>query len=415
MAAAGRRIASRLRGLDGSGAGLPAETPAAPPAALAAPPAGSIAARLFAEGYEFSFFQAVRLLEELAPERIPVGHSGPPSAEAARFRAHLSLSFPPSQIFAVEPAGLTPPAMTVTFFGLTGPSGILPRHYTELLLRLQKESKGPEGAALRDWLDLFNHRLLSLFYRAWAKYRFHVHYARGEHLREEPDSFTRALRSFVGLGMPPLQRRLRVSHWDADEAKERVLARLDDLTIVYYGGLFSQRPRSAVALQALLEDYFQMPVQVRQFVGQWLQLEPGSRSVLGPGDCNNALGSSTVAGERVWDVLGRIRLRLGPLDYRRFVDFIPDRAPTPARKAFFLLVHLVRLFVGPELTFDVQVLLKASEIPACCLGADEDDGPRLGWNTWVLSHEPEADAEDATFEGDEVTWVNERPGSPLAG
>jgi type VI secretion system protein ImpH len=385
----------------------------APPrdGAFVPPPPGSVAALLFARGYSFGFFQAVRLLEEMAPSRSPVGRVASPDAEAVRFRAHMSVSFPASQLYTVEPPATAnqPPVMTVTFLGLTGPSGVLPRHYTEMLLRLQKDGKGPERTALRDFLDLFNHRLLALFYRAWEKYRFVLPYARREYARKEPDTFTQAMYSFIGLGTPGLRNRLRVSHWEADERRERVLARVNDLSLVYYGGLFCQRPRSAAALQSLLEDYFRMPVQVQQLVGQWLQLDPSNQSAMGDGDCNNALGMNTVAGERVWDVLGRIRLRIGPLGYRAFKEFIPDRAPTPERKAFFLLVHLVRLFVGPELTFDVQVVLKASEVPECCLSGDEDDGPRLGWNTWARSYEAEADAADAVFEGDEVTWVNERP------
>jgi type VI secretion system protein ImpH len=374
------------------------------------PPPGSIADRLFKEGYHFHFFQAVRLLQRLDPARLPVGRIGPPNHEIVRFRALLSLSFPPSQLYGVEPATSTglPATMTVAFMGLTGPSGILPQHYTELLLRLLKEAKGPEKTALRDWLDLFNHRLLSLFYRAWEKYRFHLPFGRQEHLLEQPDTFTQAMRSLVGLGTAGLRDRLKIAHWETDElpGRERVLTRIDDLSLIYLGGLLS-RPRSAVNLQALLEEYFQMPVHVQQFVGEWLQLGRDSQSSLTVGLGNNALGFSTVAGERVWDVMGRIRIRIGPLSYRSFNDFIPDRSPTPAQKAFFLLVHLVRLFVGAERSFDVQVILRAAEVPECCLTDAEEDGPRLGWNTWVRTHEAERDAADAVLEGNEITWINE--------
>jgi type VI secretion system protein ImpH len=374
------------------------------------PPAGSLAARLFREGFGFNFFHAVRLLERLSPGRAEVGHTGPPAAEVVRFRAHLSLSFPPSQIYQLTPpAGRgAAPEMVVSFLGLTGPSGILPRHYTELLLRLGREGKGPERTALRDWLDLFNHRLTSLFYRAWCKYRLPVAYERAEWDRDEPDLFTRALLSFPGLGMTPLRRRLRVSHWEsgAEGPRERVLARVDDLTLVYYSGLLTQRPRSASALEGMLRDYFGLPAEVKQFHGQWLQLDRGNQSCLAAGG-NCVLGESLVAGERVWDVQGKIRLRVGPLSYARFTEFIPDRSAAPERKALFLLIHLVRLFVGPELGFDVQPVLRAADVPECRLSDDEESGPRLGWNTWVLSREPVEDAADAVFEGEEIFWVNE--------
>jgi type VI secretion system protein ImpH len=180
---------------------------------VSATPVGTVEARLFDEGFAFDFFQAVRLLERLFPERRPVGREGPPDAEVVRFRALASLSFPASTVYELLRAAdeREPPAMRVTFLGLTGPSGVLPTHYTDLLLRLAREAKGPEKRALADWLDLFNHRLIALFYRAWEKYRFRLAYERGEASRAEPDAFTLCLFSLIGLGTPGLRGRLRVS------------------------------------------------------------------------------------------------------------------------------------------------------------------------------------------------------------
>src|SRR4051812_45383957 len=128
----------------------------------------TIAERLMAEGFGFDFFQAVRLLERIDRKKRPVGHTGPPKEEVVRFRAHLAVSFPASSIYEIKPPidSATPfPQMTVTFMGLYGPSGILPRHYTEQLMRLEREVRTAERRSLRDWLDLFNHRLVSLFFR----------------------------------------------------------------------------------------------------------------------------------------------------------------------------------------------------------------------------------------------------------
>src|SRR5207244_6114260 len=119
---------------------------------------------------------------------------------------------------------------TVPFMGLTGPNGVLPRHYTELLMRA-RDAKGPERHVVRDWFDLFNHRLISLFYRAWTKYRFWTAYERGEYAQPEPDLFTLSLYSLIGLGSQSLRNRLRVAV-RSDPVRpepERVLARVDDL------------------------------------------------------------------------------------------------------------------------------------------------------------------------------------------
>lgn len=364
----------------------------------------SVRQRLVEEAFVFDFFQAVRLLHRAAPERALVGYTGPPAAEVVRFKALPSLNFPASSVYEItQPAGNDRlPRMTVTFLGLTGPSGVLPRHYTELILRLERERKGEERRALRDWLDLFNHRLLSLFYRAWDKYRFWIHYERGE--QAEPDAFTRALYSFVGVGTGHLRNRLEVRAGDPDHA--RPLAGVADLTLVHYAGLLSQRKRNASGLEALVGDYFGVPVRVQQFVGQWLALEPENQTRLGVPDGNADLGVNTVAGERVFDVQGKIRLRLGPLRYDQFVEFLPDRAPVAERKAFFLLSHLVRLYGGAELDVDVQLLLQAEAVPECQL-ADGTPGPLLGWNTWLISQPPGEAAGDALFPADEVVRVDD--------
>ncbi len=367
--------------------------------------------RLWEEPFAFDFFQAVRLLERLYPERKAVGRTGPPRAEVVRFNAHLSLTFPPSSLYELHrPTEALPlPVMIVAFMGLYGPSGVLPRHYTELLLRLNWESKGDEKHALRHWLDLFNHRIISLFYRAWEKYRFYIPYERGEYALSEPDAFTRSLFCLVGMGTPGLRNRLRVSTWEEVDGlvQEKPLARIDDLVLLYYGGLLSQRPRTAVGLEAILRDYFQLPVEVRQFQGHWLVLDETNQSRLG--ESGGALGVNIVAGERVWDVQSKIRIRLGPLRYHQFAEFLPDRSPTPQRKAFFMLMHWVRLYVGSELDFDVQLILQARDIPACQLAETPDGGPHLGWNTWMCSQTPVRDSEDAVFEGEEIVFVNRPP------
>jgi type VI secretion system protein ImpH len=418
MATTGRGPTSAVTG---DGLTPKVAAPANAPPATAVPPAApksapgprrerTVEEHLFAEPYAYDFFEAVRLLEIIDPERLPIGRGGPPNAEAVRFRAHVSLSFPPSQIYDLERATPSyPPVLTVAFFGLHGPSGILPRHYTEMLVRIEKEARTQEKHALRDWFDLFNHRLISLFFRAWEKYRFWIPYLRKEYERLEPDPFTLCLFSFIGMGVPPLRNRLRVSLWEdhRDQGEERVLARIEDLALLHYSGLLSHRPRCAIALEALLQDYFDLPIEVQQFRGQWLRLEPGNQSSLTPEGSNNLLGVNLVAGERVWDVQSKIRVRLGPLGYGQFLEFLPDRAPVPGRKAFFLLNHLARLYLGPEMDFDVQLVLKAAEVPALHLTAEGGGpGPRLGWNTWLASQTLDHDADDAAFEGEEVFWLN---------
>jgi len=373
----------------------------------------SVADRLFANAPSFDFFQAVRLLEKLAPDREPVGFGGPATHETVRFRARLSMAFPPSQIYDIRaPApGHAMPEMVVAFFGLTGPSGVLPRHYSEILLRVARDARNPEKNALRDWFDLYTHRMLSLFYRAWEKYRFYIPYERRQYERHPPDPFTHALLGLSGLGLEKLRNRVRVTHTihDRGHAEERPLARVDDLAILRYSGLLARRPRTAAGLAAMLADYFEAPVEVRQFQGEWLLLDAADQSQLGVAGGNCQLGFNLVIGERVWDVEGKIRIRLGPLDYEQFVEFLPYRRAVPECKAFFLLSHLVRLYIGPTLEFDVQVLLQADSVPDCILGDPNAPGSRLGWNTWLHCGPRTSCAEEAVFEGREVFHLDDSP------
>jgi type VI secretion system protein ImpH len=406
MAAPGGRTTAAL-----SAKGADAAPAAVVRADRAAPvwPANSIAARLFTEGFAFDFFQAVRLLQRLDPERAPVGQATTLEVEAVRFRTLASLTFPPSAIYDLQlPADLAQPLMTVTFFGLTGPSGVLPRHYTELLMRIQRESKAPEKFALRDWLDMFNHRLIAHFFRAWAKYRFWMAYERGDPLRDEPDTFTTALLSLVGMGTPALRNRLQIAWRPTDEVRPapRVLAQANDLVLIYFSGLLAHRPRCAVGLKQLVAEYTGLPTEVRQFQGQWLLIEPDKQSRLGMRDGNAELGTNFVVGERVFDAQSKIRIRLGPLPFERFQEYLPDRTPFPECKAIFELIHMVRLYIGPEFDFDIQLVLAAETVPETQLPEGTADGPQLGWNSWLRTMTFAVDATDAVFPGEEVVWVN---------
>ena len=127
------------------------------------------------------------------------------------------------------------------------------------------------------------------------------------------------------------------------------------------------------------------------------------------GAANCVLGLNVVAGERVWDVQSKFRVRMGPLNALHFTHFLPDRTPTKARKAFFLLSHLVRLYAGPEFDFEVQLVLLAKDVPECQLVDSGGIGPRLGWNTWIRTMEMPHNAEEAVFSSEELVWLGAAP------
>ncbi len=345
----------------------------------------SVTRRLQKEPHGFDFFQAVRLLHYLAREERSAGRIGSddaPEQEPVRFKALVSHSFPPNAIHSLslqdEYKDISlPAAMTVSFMGMTGPSGVLPQHYTQLVIdriRYKDES-------LRDFLDLFNHRMISLFYRAWEKHRLPVAYEQGV-IDQDEDRFTSSLFSLAGFGTKATRGRLQI----------------DDQALLYYSGLLAHQPRNAVGLESMLADYFELPVQILQFQGQWLYLRHSDQSKLardrGRHPANNQLGRSVVVGQRIWGVESRFRVQLGPLTYQQFCRF------APSGDALVAICQLIRTYVGAHLDFDIQPVLAAADVPRCQLGGNSAAPSRLGWNTWLCSRPPDQDADDAVFELD---------------
>jgi type VI secretion system protein ImpH len=313
--------------------------------------------------HAFDFFQAVRLLLRLLPDFAPVGRFSDPGTEAVRFGAAPDLAFPSGQISQLDWPEGAPARMEVNFMGLTGPQGLLPLYYTALL----RERIRARDFSLRSFLDIFNHRALSLFYRAWEKHHFTVAYE-----RSDPDPISPHLMDLLGLGTAGLAHRQAVP----DEA------------FLFRSGLLSAHCRSASGLRALLMDYFDVPVAIEQFVGRWYPIDPDTQCCFSEaGSDSERLGVGTVLGDEIWDQQSGVRIRLGPLTLRQYLDFLPDgSAHQPLRS-------LVRFFIGAELDCEVQLVLKKEETPSCELGGSAETAPRLGWLTWArtepMPHDPD--------------------------
>jgi type VI secretion system protein ImpH len=302
----------------------------------------------------FDFFQAVRLLLRLSAGRKPPGYFVNPDSEAVRFSAEPSLAFPTNNIADIRSEG-DKALMRITFLGLTGPAGVLPRCYSSFLLARLRE----KDHALSDFLDLFNHRLASFFYRTWEKYRFGIAFE-----RDGADRISNYLSCLIGLGTAGLENRLGIP----------------DRSLLFYSGLLSLQVRSAMALQQILEDYFAVPAEVEQFVGVWRPLEPAVQCLFDSTESHSEqLGAAAVVGDEIWDAQSRIRLKLGPMRQEQYLSFLLSG---PAWKP---LCEITRFFRGPELEVEVQLILEHEDVPHCDLGKNDMAGPRLGWFTWIHS------------------------------
>jgi len=308
--------------------------------------------KLAEEPYRYGFFPALRRLECVHREKPRLGQSVRAASDPVRLGQVPSLTFAPSSLESFRPAEAGRPAkLEVLFLGLFGPNGPLPLHLTEYARNRLRQHDDPTFAR---FADLFHHRILSLFYRAWADAQPTVQFD-----RPEADRFALYVGALCGLGMPSLRGR------DA----------LPDLAKLHYAGQLAGHTRHADGLRAVLEGYFGMAVSIEQFVGQWVELPESSRCRLGESRDTGTLGSTAIAGSRIWDYQQKFRIVFGPLtyaDYRRLL---------PGSESLRRLVALVRGYVGDELAWDVQVVLKRDEVPPLKLG----EAGQLGWTTWCTT------------------------------
>ena len=321
--------------------------------------ARAVELRLEAEPYLFDFFQAVRRLECAHPEKPPVGFSQRPADDPVRFCQKPSIAFAPAALAAYKPAGATPAELYVNCFGLLGPNGPLPLHVTEYVMMRELD----HDPAMARFLDVFNHRMISLVYRAWAASRPAVNFERGG-----ADRFAVYVASLFGLGMEAFRRRDRVP----------------DVAKLHFSGRLACQTSNPEGLRAIVGDYFGLDAEIEEFIGRWVPL-PGEYCYrMGDSPDTGSLGRTLIVGRRVWECQHGFRIRLGPMglaDYQRML---------PGGGSLRRLVDWVRNYAGDELAWDVQLVLRKDEAPRARLG----EVGQLGWSTWMITRPPAEDADD---------------------
>jgi type VI secretion system protein ImpH len=311
-----------------------------------------VAEGLFEEGHRFAFLQAVRLLEGLYKKRTPPGEGVDPEHEVVRFRHAVRMDFPPGDVQQVRPPATKgePAEMVVNVLGLAGALGPLPPPVTELIV----ERSFRKDTAFRDFLDIFNHRLVSLLYRAKKKYRPAID-------TKAPDRgrIATVLYAFLGLATPHLIGRMEIR----------------DRALLPYAGLLVDRYRSTPGLVRLLEDYFGVSVDIVQFAGRWDVIEDDDVTRIGDSGQNQVLGRGAALGRRLWTDDAAFEVQLGPLTFDQFLAFLPNG------RAHRAMIAAVKFYVREELGFTIGLTLAAAEVPELRLGAAE--GVFLGWTSWL--------------------------------
>ncbi|KAB7769632.1 type VI secretion system baseplate subunit TssG [Xanthomonas maliensis] len=346
-----------------------------------------VAQQLLAEPHRFQFFQAIRLLEQTFQRQGVRPDQVVPTR--VRFRNSLSMGFPATELDAVSEAfsalgdkldseaavghaleteALGEVHLTPHFMGLLGTSGALPLHYTETL---QEREVYQRDRTPRAFFDIFSTRAVTLHYAAWKKHRLALQYE-----LDRRERFLPLVLSLLGLGLPGLRDRMIDGQGD-----------VFDQAVAYYAGAVRQRPVSAVLLRRVLSDYFHVPIELEQFVGAWYNVPPGQATKLG--QANATLGSSALAGDRVWQRDLRMRLRIGPLHRQAFDDFLPGGSAAQA------LAKWLTLLTGASLEYEVRLVLRAEDVRGSGIG--EGAGARLGWDSYLCSRPSTEARADTTY------------------
>lgn len=332
------------------------------------PAVESLLEELKKEPYRFDFYRALRLLECAYPDAPRYGQSTRLSDEPVRLAQEPSLNFAPSTLARFQPInGSNHHRLSVFFYGLCGPNGALPLHLTEYVRDRMRHHDDDTIAA---FLDVFHHRLLSLFYRAWADAQPTVQFD-----RPESDRFSVYVGSLHGIGMPTLR--------DRDP--------LPDLAKLYYAGRLGCHTHHPEGLQAMLSDFFKLPVQIEEFVGQWTELPEDCRFRLGVDPNSASLGVACTLGSHVWDCQQKFRITIGPLDWDDFQRMLPGGASLQR------LTALVRNYIGDELLWDLNLVLKQEETPSWGLG-----GQQLGQSAWMDNAGVHENPRDLTLQPESV-------------
>lgn len=322
--------------------------------------------RLTADPFAFDFFHAVRLLENRFADHPRFGYSLRPQQDPVRFAQAPFLDFAPATLEGFQPG----PAGRVSrlfsrHFGLFGPNGPLPLCLTEYA---HQRILHHGDRTFVEFCNVFHHRLISFFYRAWADAQKVVDLDRPTEQRG-----VYHVGSLIGLGLASVQQRDEVP----DSAK------------LYYAGRLAPQTRNARGLEAIVQDFFGIPTALEPFVGRWLNLPPDSQCRLGASPDTGQLGVNTIVGSRYWDCQLTFRLRLGPMrlaDYERLL---------PGGTGFRRLRDWVRFYCHEHFFWEVQFVLCKEEVPSTCLGA----AGRLGWTTWLKSQPTPRDADDLVLQG----------------
>jgi type VI secretion system protein ImpH len=368
----------------------------APGAWTASPALEDLLRELSSKPWAYDFFAAVRRIEASVGASSQDGRGVPGFGKSnfahqdpVRFCQQPSLAFAASTLAALERGvvgspggdqstigapGQKPTRLFVNFMGLLGPNGPMPLHLTEFARDRERHHQDHTFAR---FLDLFNHRMVSMFYRAWAMNSMPASYDRRALGRPEEDRYGTYIASLIGMGSPASLNR---DQWP-DQSK------------LHYSGRLVPQVKNAEGLRSIIEDDLGVACEVREFVGDWLELPREYRCTLGGGQQSCELGRTTIVGARVWECQSKISLRLGAMSLTSYERLLPGEVLDRRLRS------ILNLYLGREVAWEARLVLRRLEVPRISLGKQG----RIGYTTWLGKVEAGRDPDDMASRGEGVS------------
>lgn len=336
-----------------------------------------LVASLLARAPTMSFMQLCQLLEVRVPDHPGFGERDTHEHEPVRFRPRPRVGFPAGEVSSVEFDGGSgtvgpdpdgPPTVRTTFMGLYGVDAAMPSHMIDdIVLR----EEGHE--AVEAFLDQFNHRIVTLLYRVWKKYRYPIGFRPGG-----ADGHSRKLLSLAGFG------------WGEKPAR----AGLPDSRVLALLGLLIQRTRTPEGFAGVVALAVPgVEVRVDEFyptvkgAGKPQPLTSTGSVTRAPGEGKRrGLGGGYVLGSRLEYRSRAARVTLRPASAEQAHDLLPGAWLHRELMAF------IRLYVGTKADVFLRMELSSRLAPAPRIGttvpaSDSPAGPapRLSWTTVLPS------------------------------
>jgi type VI secretion system protein ImpH len=301
---------------------------------------------LEAEPWRFDYFSVLRALERSFKDKPRIGEAATIRDEFVELGQNPFMDFPASNISGAVQEDGKPLRLFVKFLGLLGPQGALPLSTTEEAYHyfLANDDAFPR------FLDIFNHRFLQLFFRAWSDAR-----PIAQHDRPEADRFIAYLGSAIGTGSAPY----------------RGLDSIPDAVKMGFAGLLGAQSRSAARLVGAIRGMFNVEAAIEECVGLRLAIDPAEQTRLG--QAGSRLGVDAMVGATIYSVQDKFRIRIYTNSLKQYMRFLPSGDLCE------LVADLVFFYNGEQLDWDVELALPAAEAPPVRVG----QSGQLGWTTWM--------------------------------